>query len=447
MSKVVSTSDGMLIRGAEVITVDNSARVGQLDIRISGQRIVEVGAKLKRRRGEEIINAKGLVAMPGMVQCHIHLCQTLFRGAADDLELLDWLRQRVWPLEGASTESDIHASARLGIAELLLGGTTSILDMGTVQHTDALFRAAKSMGIRYTGGKTIMDRGQGYPVGLRETTTEALKESVRLCETWHGTSRGRLRYAFSPRFAVSCTDEAMRGCAQEARRHSALLHTHASENSDEVRLVKERTGLSNIEYLHSVGFTGSDVLLAHCIWVGASERKILRETKTRVVHCPSANLKLASGIARIADYLAEGIHVAVGADGAACNNRLDGFEEMRLTALLHKVRSGPTAIPAHQALRLLTRNGAEALGMKDVGSIAEGFVADIMLLNLEKPHAYPPSADIVSRVVYSARASDVHSVFVGGKRLVHEGELTRVKVGHILRTAKKAAGELLVRAL
>lgn len=437
----------LLIRGARVITVDAQDRVDRLDVRIDGDCITAIAPKLPARGVDRVIDARGLVAMPGLVQAHVHLCQTLFRSVADDMALLNWLQTRIWPLEGAMTAADMRAAAQLGIAELLLGGTTAILDMGSVQHADELFKAAQAMGLRYTGGKTLMDAGHGHPVGLRETTDDAIAESIRLCDAWHGAAGGRLRYAFSPRFALSCTDTAMRRCVEEAARRGTLLHTHAAENADEVQLVRDRTGMGNVEYLHSLGFSGENVCLAHCVWLSLKERALLRDTRTRVVHCPSANLKLASGIARIAEYLGEGIHVALGADGAACNNRLDGFTELRLAALLHKVRSGPEAIPAHVALRMATRGGALALGLSDVGSIEAGHKADMILLDLGRPHVLPTVGDLVSRVVYAAQATDVHTTIVDGRVVVDAGELVTGNLGRITHAAERAAGELIQRAL
>ncbi len=426
----------LLVRGGRVITLDPKSRVGELDILIEGGRISAMGSQLDG--ADTVLDADGLVVMPGLVQGHIHLCQTLFRGRADDLELLTWLRERIWPLEGALEAEDLRAAARLGLAELLLGGTTSILDMGTVRHSDVLFEEAERMGMRYTGGKTIMDQGQGFPAGLRETTDEAIRESVRLCERWHGEAGGRLRYAFSPRFVLSCSEQAMRACVKEARARKALMHTHASENGEEVAIVRERTGMGNVEYLHSLGFSGPDVILAHGVWLSAEDKKVLRSTHTRITHCPSANLKLASGIAKLAELMEEGIELALGADGAACNNNLDGFMELRLAALLHKVRGGPTAVPAEAALRLATSQSARALGLDDVGTLEVGKRADLVLLDLNKPHASPETPDLHSRVVYSAKSSDVHTVMVEGRVVVRGGELVGTRVGDILKDANAA---------
>ncbi|MEE8410219.1 MAG: 5'-deoxyadenosine deaminase [Myxococcota bacterium] len=444
-SPAESAAGGLLIRGGWVVTMDASDTVGRLDVRIADGRIVEIGEKLKARGVARLIDAKGVVVMPGLVQAHVHLCQSLFRAQAEDVDLLTWLRERIWPLEGALEARDMRAAVGLGLTELLLGGTTCILDMGTVRHGDIPFEEAKRFGIRFTGGKAIMDQGQGYPAGLRETTDEAIEESVRLCDAWHGAADGRLRYAFSPRFALSCSKEAIRRCVEEARRRGALLHTHAAENSEEVALVRERTQLGNIEYLHSLGFTGEDVLLAHCIWISVQERRLLRETKTRVIHCPSANLKLGSGIARIAEMLDDEIMIALGADGVACNNTLDGFFEMRLAALLHRARGGPQAMSAKTALRLATRGGALALGLTDVGSIEVGHQADLTLLDFHRPHVWPNLGDLHSRIVFSARSADVQTVIVGGKTLVDSGELCTGDLAKVLKSAQSAAERVTAR--
>ena len=432
----------LLIQGAHVVTVDERYTEAVLDIRVQSGRIAEMAPHLRPVPGEELVAAKGLLAMPGLMQGHVHTCQTLARSQADDVELLDWLRHHIWPMEAALDPTTLRAAARLGMAELLLGGTTGILDMGTVHHTDVLFEEARVLGLRYTGGKTIMDDGDGYPDSLRESPDAALAESDRLCRTWHGQHDGRLRYAYSPRFAVCCSREVLEGCVKGARQHGALLHTHACENRGEVALVRTRTGRDNVAYLHELGFSGPDVLLAHGIWLTDHERALVKQTGTRIVHCPSSNLKLASGIAPIDAYLAEGIDVALGADGAPCGNNLDGFLEMRLAALLHKPRGGPTVVPARQALRMATRGGALAMGLTDCGHIAVGARADINLLDLHKPHVYPAMGDLTSRLVYAAQRSDVHTVIVDGQVVVAEGKLQTASVRDIMDEAQAAAGVL-----
>jgi len=435
----------LVIRGGWVLTVDDDDRVLRADVRVRAGRIDAIEEKLPTRGVDRVIDATGMVVMPGLVQAHTHTAQTLFRGQPEGMDVLGWLRERIWPLEGAMHAADVRAACRLGMTELLLGGTTAILDMGVVRYGDVLFEEAKKSGIRYTGGKTIMDQGHGLPAGLRESTDEAITESIRLFDAWHGGAKGRLRCAFAPRFALSASDAAHRRCVEEARSRGALLHTHAAESSEEVALIRERTGMGNVEYLHSVGFVGKDVVLAHSIWLSAAERHILRQSETRVVHCPSANLKLASGIARVPDLLADGLLVALGSDGAACNDNLDGFHEMRLAALLHKARGGPGAIPAKTALRMATRNGALVLGLDDLGSIQTGMRADLVLLDMSCPHVAPNAGDLVGRVVFAARAADVHTVLVDGKVVVDEGELLTVDADKTVSTAHKAAARVVKR--
>ena len=433
----------VLIKGARALTLDKTQPTAlAVDIRLEQGRIVAMAPNLSSRGVDRVIGAHGMIAIPGMVQAHVHLCQTLGRGRADDMPLLTWLQERIWPMEAALEPDMLRAAARLGMAELLLGGTTTVLDMGTVHHTHVLFEEAARLGLRYTGGKTIMDHGQGFPPALRETAEAALQSSVQLCTRWHNSADGRLRYAFSPRFAVCCSEGALLGCVREARARGALLHTHASENSDEVQLIRERTGRTNVEYLHHLGFAGHDVLLAHGVWLTAKEQRLLRESGTHIVHCPSSNLKLASGIARIDELLAAGIDVALGADGAPCNNGLDAFMEMRLAALLHKVRGGAGAVPAAQALHMATRGGALALGLTDCGSLTLGQQADIVLLDLNKPHAFPDLGDLCSRVVYAAQRSDVHTVLCQGRVVVSEGVLQTASVPEILQDAQRAAEAL-----
>jgi 5-methylthioadenosine/S-adenosylhomocysteine deaminase len=438
-------SKALLLRRGRVVTMDASRRVLDADVLVEGNRIKRVGRSDGRTAGRSkptTIDCAGLVVLPGLVQAHIHLCQTLFRGLADDLSLEAWLAQRIWPLEAAHTEASIHASAMLGAAELLLGGTTAILDMETVRHTNAAFEALESIGIRATAGKCLMDAPTN-PVGLRETTDAALTESADLCAMWHGAAGGRLRYCFAPRFAPSCTGPLLRAVSDLAARAGATIHTHAAETPLELDTVRRETGHDEIAYLDSVGISGPGAALAHCVWVDKDDIAVLARQRTNIVHCPSSNLKLGSGIAPIPEMLAAGCRVGLGADGAPCNNRLDAFTEMRLAALIQKPRLGPDALPAIQALELATLGGARALGLEtEIGSIEAGKCADLIVLDLDGPHAQPDDADLISRIVYSARAADVRHVIVDGKIVVRDGELKTAKVEDIRRVANTQARRL-----
>ena len=416
------------------ILVDANGRIAAL---------AEPSANIPAQRS---IDASGLVVVPGLIQAHVHLCQTLFRGLAEDLSLLAWLRERIWPLEAAHDPESLFASARLGIAELLLGGTTAILDMGTVHHTQALFEAAAETGIRYTGGKAMMDAGDGVPAGLLETTPVALRESDRLARDWHEREGGRLRYAYSPRFVLTATYDLLRSVGARARTDNMLVHTHASEQREETDLVRQRFGVSNLRLLANLGLADTNACFAHCVWPEPDEIDVLASGGASVVHCPSCNMKLGSGAAPVAEYLEQGVNVALGADGAASNNRLDGWEELRLAGLLGKFRSGPAALSAMEVFEMATIAGARALGLDvDIGSIEVGKCADLAVLDLRRAHVVGPE-DVYTRLVYSARASDVRLVTINGKLVVDNGALVPFSEADAITEAERQRALLLQRA-
>ena len=434
----------MLLKGGTVVTVDRDDRVFTGDVLVEGGRITGVGPDLQVAPGTRIVDARGCIVSPGFVQAHVHLCQVLFRGFAEELPLLPWLQQRIWPLEAAHGADTLAASARLGIAELLLGGTTAILDMGTVSHHDVVFQAADALGIRMTSGKAMMDKAGASP--LDESTASSLSSSNELADRFHKTANDRLRYAYAPRFILSCSDELLRKTMIEARARGCLVHTHASENPGEVEAVRAATGTDNISALHARGVSGVDVVLAHCVHLSPGERALLKSTQTRVVHCPSTNLKLASGTAPVPELLADGVVVGLGADGAPCNNRLSAFSEMRLAALLQKPQHGADAMPARVALRMATMGSATAIGRgDDIGSLEVGKRADIVVTGLERPHLRPIS-DPVATLVYAAEAGDVVHVFVDGQQLVRDRRLVRADLSAILDDAERGATEVLERA-
>ena len=414
------------------------------DLLIAGGRIAEIGGS--GQTADTIIDADGCAVIPGFVQTHIHLCQTIFRGAADDLALIDWLKQRVWPMEAAHSAASIAASARLGIAELIKGGTTCALTMETVNHTAEVFKVVEETGFRATVGKCMMDKGDEVPSALQEQTANSIDESIALLETWHGKADGRLRYCFAPRFAISCTRDLLERVAKLARERGVMIHTHASENRTECELVQQESGLRNIAYLDSVGATGRHVALAHCVHLSIDEIETLKTTGTNVVHCPSSNLKLGSGIAPIAKLLDEGISVSLGADGAACNNRLDMFSEMRTAALLQKVLHGPEVLPANRVLRMATIDGARAMGLDaEIGSLEVGKRADLSTVRLERLHT-TPARDVVSALVYSAEADDVGTVIIDGKLVLRDRKLLSVDERETIATAQAEAEKLIARA-
>src|SRR5438093_5811511 len=350
----------LLVRGGIVVTMNDRFDIVHGDVSIKDGRIAAIGSNIAVRH-DRVVDARGGYILPGFVQTHIHLCQTLFRGYADDLPLMDWLRTRVWPMEAAHTPDTMRAAARLATTELLASGTTAVLTMETVHDTDVVFEEVQTSGLRATIGKCMMDFDAQVPKRLQEQTQASLDESLSIRARWDGAANGRLHAAFAPRFAVSCTRELLEAVASLSTEHHALVHTHASESRDEIAIVKQISGgLSNLEYFASLRLASPHLCAAHCVWVDERDQQLLADHDIKVMHCPGSNLKLGSGVAPVPEMRARGITVSLGADGAACNNRLDMFEEMRMAAVLQAMRKEPGVLPARHVLWMATRAGAKA---------------------------------------------------------------------------------------
>ena len=431
----------IVLRGGTVVTMDARRSVVHGDVLVAEGCVQKIG-RVHAPRSARVIECEGRAVIPGLVQAHVHLCQVLFRNHADGLELLDWLSQRIWPYEAAHDHRSLGFSARLGIAELLLGGTTAILDMATVHHTEAVLEAALEGGIRYTGGKCLMDEVADCP--LHEETGAALEETIALGRKWHG--RELVRWALCPRFVISCSEKLLSEVRSLSEREGWLVHTHASENRTEVELVRRKTGRDNIQYLHDLGLCGPRTVLAHCVHITESETRILASTGASAVHCPGANLKLASGLAPVPRLLAEGVNVALGGDGAPCNNTLDAFREMRLAATLHLPQFGPRSMPAREMLAMATIRGAKALGLaEEIGSIEEGKRADLAVVDLTGPHCQPAGPDPHATIVYCARASDVTDVLVDGRPVVRDRKLLTLDARRLAAQAQAEVRRVLER--
>jgi cytosine/adenosine deaminase-related metal-dependent hydrolase len=441
----------LIIRGGTVVTCDSDDRIlREGSVLVRGREIASVGAAHvpSPSRPARVLDARGCAVIPGLVQAHVHLCQTLFRGLADDLPLLAWLRERIWPLEATHDETSAAASAELGLTEAMLGGTTTLLDMGTVRAHDAILDACARSGIRALSGKAMMDAGEGVPRGLRESARASLDESERLARAWRGAADGRIGYAWAPRFVLSCTERLVRGAVERAREHGEIVHTHAAEQEEERAAVRAALGDDDVAVLRRWGVSGPRAVLAHGVQLRPDEIREIGRDGTRVVHCPSANLKLGSGIAPIADLDRAGVALALGADGAPCNNNLDAWVELRHAALLAKVRSGPRELPARRALRLATIDGARALGLDAlVGSIEAGKRADLAVVRLDGIHAEPggAAADVYSQLVYACGSRDVVHVVVDGRLVVKDREHQELDAERVRARAREAAAALLAR--
>jgi 5-methylthioadenosine/S-adenosylhomocysteine deaminase len=438
-----------LIAGGVVVTCDGGDRLVDGDLLVRGDRVAAIGRGT--RRGDpsavtRVVDARGCAVIPGFVQAHVHLCQTLMRGMADDLPLLEWLRARIWPLEAAHDERSSTASAELGLLEAMTAGTTTVLDMGSVRAHDAVMDACLRAGARAISGKAMMDAGDGVPAGLRESTRASLDESERMARAWRGRGDGRIGYAWAPRFVLSCTEALVRGAVERAAVAGDIVHTHAAEHPEEREAVRRALGDDDVAVLRAWGVTGPRAVLAHGVQLRDDEALALASEGTRVVHCPSANLKLGSGIARVAELDRMGVALALGADGAPCNNSLDPWIELRHAALLSKVRGGVETLPARRAFRLATIDGARALGLDaSVGSLEVGKKADLAVVRMDGAHA-EPGGDVFSRLVYACGARDVRHVMVDGTIVVRDGVHQRLDAERVTAVARKEAARLRKRA-
>ncbi len=403
--------------------------------------IAQIETQITPSGDELVIEAEGKFVIPGLIQTHTHLCQALFRGQADDMVLLDWLKKKIWPMEAAHSLDSLRSSAQVGLLEMQLSGTTSILDMATVHHTEVVFEEAHRSGMRYWGGKCLMDlKSSSGP--LYQDMDTSLKETEELIEEWHQKT-GLLAYALAPRFAVSCSERLLKKCLELRDKHEVLLHTHASESLEEIALIKKRTGKNNVDYLAHLGLLGPSTVLVHGVHLTARELKLMVESQTPLVHCPSSNLKLASGIAPLELYAQKGLCLGLGSDGAPCNNSMDPFIEMRLAALLQKPRYGPQALAAAQAFELATLGGARVLGQEErLGSLEKGKAADVVVVDRSHPSVHTVD-NPYSALVYSCLGRDVEHVFISGRPIVLNRQHQVFNHSEVLSTARQELRRLL----
>ena len=388
-------------------------------------------------------DATGLHLLPGFIQAHTHLGQALFRGLAENRPLLAWLRERVWPLEAAHDAESARASAELGLADALLSGTTTMQDMGLVTHTDALAQAVARAGTRALIGPCLMDEG---PSNLATSTERALEGAVL---TPPAEAEGRIVPILCPRFILSCSSDLWRGVVELAQRHALPVHTHLLEHPQESAEVRAALGVDQMTYLDELGVFDTDLRIAHAVHLGPEQARVLGTRPLKIAHCPSANLKLGSGIADL-PYLQSlpGTALGIGCDGAPCNNDMDILEEMRLAALLQQLRGGPGSFPARRALEMATCEGARALGLEHrIGRIAPGLAADLVALDLHRPQTFGPEpVSVYDRVVYGAGRDAVRAVWVAGRALLRDGRLTTLDLDDVLERAARALERVLARA-
>jgi len=426
---------GVLIKNGIVLPMTKGTPIlKEYSILIEGGKIRSIGKNIKGG-AKEVIDAKGKLVMPGLINAHTHLPMTLLRGVADDMDLMPWLQKKIWPLERRLNPKRVYAGALLGCLEMIKSGTTCFADMYFFMEEVA--KAVELSGVRGVLSYGIIDKGSSVLRAIE------LRKSAKFIRKWHGRAEGRILTMFGPHSTYTCSEECLRKVRELAEQEKVGIHIHLAENDDDLVQTKKLTGDSPIRFLNRIGFLGPDVLAAHCVKVSTEELEMLRKNRVNVVHNPVSNMKLASGMAQVMEFLRRGINVALGTDGAASNNSLDMFEEMKVCALMAKVREGDSkAVGAPQALAMATVNGARALGMRNVGTIEPGKSADMIILDLGAPHL-KPLHNPVSHLVYSARGSDVDTVMVDGKILMREREIITLDEEKVIQKAEKASAELL----
>ncbi len=443
-----------LIQSGTLVRMDAARQVGPGSVLVRDGALLAVGegvpaalAAMPGGRADATIDATGGFVLPGFVHGHLHLCQTLFRGLAEQSDLLRWLRESIWPLEAAHTDASLAASARLGVCELLAGGVTCINDMGTVFGTEVTATVLEETGIRAVIGKALMDQGQAVPPRLVEPAGPAIERSLALMKRFHGAAGGRLRVSLAPRFILSCSEPLWRDVAAASKEHGLIVHTHIAESPGEGHEVAGAVGHTAASYFAAHDVFSERFVGAHGVWLEPDELGAIRNANAALVHCPGSNMKLGSGLARVKAWRDQGIRRGIGSDGAACNNRLDTFAEMSLAAGIARVLDPADPPAAMEWVELATCRGADALGLGDVvGSLEPGKQADVIVLDASAVELAPNAdADPYTTIVHSMRTSHVRLTMVAGRVLFRDGAWTTLDPDRVAADARAEARGLVRR--
>jgi len=427
----------ILLKNAQIITLNESNDViaeGSIGIRGNSIDYVGEGGRSLEAGYSKVMDCKGKTVMPGFVNAHNHLAMTMFRNYADDMKLMDWLFTKIFSLEDKLTDEAVYWASLLAMVEMIKSGTTTFSDMYFFMESTA--RAASESGMR-----AALSRGLQGESGEEELDGR-LRENLELYDSFHNSCNGRLKVMLGPHSVYTCSEAYLRKVAAKSRERGIPVQIHLSETREEVRGCIEKHGVSPVRYLEKLGLLEGKNLAAHCVAVDDADIDILAAGGINVVHNPGSNLKLASGIAPVVKLLDKGINVCLGTDGASSNNNLDMLEELRTATYLQKVYTDdPTALPVDQVLRMATESGARALGFENVGRLAVGSIADLIVLDTEKAHYYP-KYNIKSSIVYSGNSSDVDTVIIDGCMVMEEGHLITLDEERILYKVQKWAARL-----
>ncbi|NJE10962.1 amidohydrolase family protein [Thermococcus sp. MAR1] len=421
----------ILIKNGHVI-YGESFEVVEADVLIEGNRIAKV-AKDINEAADTVIDAKGMVVSPGFVNLHTHSPMGLFRGLADDLPLMDWLQNHIWPREAKLTREYTKVGAYLGALEMIKTGTTAFLDM--YFFMDAVAEAVLDSGLRGYLSYGMIDLGDP------EKTGKEIKEALRTMEFIERLNSERVHFVFGPHAPYTCSIALLKEVRKLANEHGKLITIHVSETMAEIGQITERYGKSPVVLLDEIGFFGRDVIIAHGVWLDSRDIQILARHGVTVAHNPGSNMKLASGVMPLQRLLNAGVNVGLGTDGSASNNNLDMLDEMKLAALLHKVHNlDPTVADAKTVFKMATINGARALRL-NAGVIKPGYLADIAIIDFNQPHLRPIN-NVISHLVYSASGNDVETTIVDGKILMLDREVLTLDEEKILDEAEKTIEKL-----
>jgi 5-methylthioadenosine/S-adenosylhomocysteine deaminase len=430
----------LIVTGGTVLTMDAARHIyNDGAVAVRGDSIVAVGSRndiASRYDAARTIDAHDEIVMPGLINGHQHAAMSLFRGLADDLALNDWLQKYIFPAEARNVTPDfVTWGTRLGVLEMLRGGTTTYADM--YYFEDEVARATKAAGMRGVLGETVID----FPAPDNKSVPQALAYTEKYIQHWQDDPL--ITPAIAPHSIYTCSTKTLQQAAALARKYHAPILIHLSEAPFEGEQSRAKYGLSPAAYLENIGVLGPDITAAHCVWVDAGDMKLLASRDVGCVHNPSSNMKLASGTSPVVDLISAGVPVGLGTDGAASNNDLDMFEEMDLAAKLQKLaRMDPRVLPAEQVVAMATINGARALHMeRQIGSLEAGKKADVILIRTDAPHA-TPMYNIYSQLVYALKASDVDTVIVGGKIVMEHRHMLTLDEPQILAKAREYAKKI-----
>lgn len=424
----------ILVKGASVLQPDYTTKVA--DIAITDDKIVAVGELPAGFVADNTINGKDKFAVPGFVNTHTHASMTLLRSYADDLALMDWLNNHIWPVEAKMVEKDIRVGGELAVLEMIKSGTTAFLDMYG-PYLESVIDVTAKAGIR-----GVFSRG---PIGFIPGQDKVLDENVTMYKNYNGTADGRITVAMGVHAPYTCPPEFCEKAAGLAKDNGMHMHIHMSETQDEINQMQEKYGKRPFKYIEETGLFDVPAIAAHCVWLDDEDFAIMKKHNIAVAHNPASNMKLASGIAPVPRMLKEGITVGLGTDGTSSNNNLDMLEEIRLAAILHKVNElDPLSVPAAEALKMGTETGAKAIWLDDTGVIAPGKKADIVLYDLNRPE-WCPRHNLVSLLVYSASSASADTMICNGKVIMEKGKVLTMDEERILHEAQEAAMALVNR--